>query len=186
MKRSFFASKYELTQAQWMRFAGGNPSGFKMGELRDGCTVSGRHPVEMVSWDEACDVLAALGLALPTDAQWEYAARGVTTSVWYTGDALASLDGAANVGYPYEFLRETSDLSEPGWLSDELRRDGPAAITRAALQRGVPLAVRTLECFARLLGVSDEQDREKGRARYRFYRDRGYEIRSHDLSSSAE
>jgi DNA polymerase-3 subunit chi len=42
--------------------------------------------------------------------------------------------------------------------------------------------------FRRLIEIvsRDEEDRRLARERYRFYRDRGYEIRSHDLSSSAE
>ena len=42
------------------------------------------------------------------------------------------------------------------------------------------------ERFARLLDVSDEQDREQGRARYRFYRDRGYRIANHDMAGQSE
>jgi DNA polymerase-3 subunit chi len=42
--------------------------------------------------------------------------------------------------------------------------------------------------FQRLIEIvtRDDEDRRLARERYRFYRDRGYEIRSHDLSSSAE
>ena len=42
--------------------------------------------------------------------------------------------------------------------------------------------------FQRLVEIvtRDDEDRRLARERYRFYRDRGYEIRSHDLSSSAE
>ena len=42
--------------------------------------------------------------------------------------------------------------------------------------------------FQRLIEIvsRDEEDRERARERYRFYRDRGYEIRNHDLSSSVE
>jgi len=54
----------------------------------------------------------------------------------------------------YEFLRDTQGLEEPDWLAHDLARgEGGAAITRAALERECPLAVRTLERFARLLGV---------------------------------
>jgi DNA polymerase III subunit chi len=42
------------------------------------------------------------------------------------------------------------------------------------------------ERFARLLEVVDTQDRDAGRGRYRFYRDRGYRIASHDLAQANE
>jgi DNA polymerase III subunit chi len=44
------------------------------------------------------------------------------------------------------------------------------------------------ERFARLLEVvsADEADREKGRSRFRFYRERGYKISNHDLAAASE
>jgi len=79
----FFLSKYELTQAQWMRFTGRNPSEFQPpSKLAPSLT----HPVEMVSWDECTRQLARLGFALPSEIQWEYAARAGTDTVWWTGN----------------------------------------------------------------------------------------------------
>jgi hypothetical protein len=63
---AFFLSKFELTQAQWFRMTGRNPSLYYGGKS-DVSTVAGRvtfskpitllHPVEQVSWDEATSVL---------------------------------------------------------------------------------------------------------------------------------
>src|SRR5690606_29994467 len=79
----FFLSKYEMTSGQWLRFTGANPSAH-LGEKVDlGFTL--RHPVEQVSWDECDRVLRRMGLVLPTEARWEYAARAGTTTPWSSG-----------------------------------------------------------------------------------------------------
>jgi formylglycine-generating enzyme required for sulfatase activity len=90
----FFLSKYEMTQAQWTRVAGVNPSYFQVPNQ----WVSSRvHPVETVSWYDCAEVLDWLGLRLPSEAQWEYGARGATSTIWWTGDLRDSVEGAANL-----------------------------------------------------------------------------------------
>ncbi len=61
----FFLSKYEMTQAQWERIAGSNPS------IRD---LGPTHPVGGVTWNAATEMMRRYDLELPTEAQWEYAA----------------------------------------------------------------------------------------------------------------
>ena len=67
----FLLCKYPVTQAQWRRVMGTNPSKFKGDNL----------PVENVSWDDAqafiqkLNQLTGLKYRLPTEAEWEYAAR---------------------------------------------------------------------------------------------------------------
>jgi formylglycine-generating enzyme required for sulfatase activity len=55
------------------------------------------HPVETVTWSECEDVCRRFGLELPSEAQWEYGARGGTTTPWWTGaerDSLATMQAA--------------------------------------------------------------------------------------------
>ncbi|MBS1795089.1 MAG: SUMF1/EgtB/PvdO family nonheme iron enzyme [Acidobacteria bacterium] len=94
LTRNYWIGKTEVTQAQWFALMGDNPSFF---QNCDQC------PVDQVTWDDAQKFVAKLNAAgdgykyrLPTEAEWEYAARAGTTenSVadldsqgWYEGNA---------------------------------------------------------------------------------------------------
>lgn len=93
----FFLSKWEMTQGQWARVTHENPSQYAPGHAEPGYVHDLRHPVESVSWTECDRVLRNLDLELPTEAQWEYAARAGTTTPWSTGSEKRSMIGCANL-----------------------------------------------------------------------------------------
>ena len=75
----FYICKYEVTQALWKAVMGTNPSNWKGDNL----------PVENVSWDDCQDFIRKLNaltgknFRLPTEAEWEFAARGGNNSSGY-------------------------------------------------------------------------------------------------------
>jgi formylglycine-generating enzyme required for sulfatase activity len=73
--RAFYISETEVTQEQWQRTMGANPSYFK----------GASNPVEQVSWNDCQGFCAKTGLRLPSEAEWEYACRAGTTGA-YAGD----------------------------------------------------------------------------------------------------
>ena len=58
--------------------------------LGDGRRPDLRHPVEQVSLEDCAEVLWRSGSSVPTEAQWEKAARAGTTTPWWTGETIAS------------------------------------------------------------------------------------------------
>ena len=95
LTRDFYIGKTEVTQAQYQAVMGYNPSHHKGDDL----------PVEQVDWNDAmkfCEKLNQMGKApegwkftLPTEAQWEYAARGGNKSRGYKYSGSGDLDEVA-------------------------------------------------------------------------------------------
>ncbi|MDG2390934.1 MAG: formylglycine-generating enzyme family protein, partial [Planctomycetaceae bacterium] len=92
LTKAFELGVYEVTQEQYEAVMGENPSRFK----------GAQNPVEKVSWDDAvefCRKLSALPAEtspgyvyrLPTEAEWEYACRAGTTTVYSFGDSESDL-----------------------------------------------------------------------------------------------
>jgi formylglycine-generating enzyme required for sulfatase activity len=111
LTKGFFLGKYEVTQAQWERVMGSNPSKFKGAD----------RPVELVSWNDVTSfgekltelertagrLPAEMAYQLPTEAQREYACRAGTKTAFYFGDSLTS-DQANIKGGP----GETTDVGK--------------------------------------------------------------------------
>ncbi|MCU0705208.1 MAG: SUMF1/EgtB/PvdO family nonheme iron enzyme [Fimbriiglobus sp.] len=98
LRKPFYLSVYPVTQAQFERVTGRNPSGFTRGH-----GGGPDHPVEQVSWDDAVRFCERLGrlpdeegnerkYRLPTEAEWEYACRGGTATPFGCGDKLTPKD----------------------------------------------------------------------------------------------
>jgi formylglycine-generating enzyme required for sulfatase activity len=108
----FLIAKHEVTQAQWERLFGSNPSTYLRGGSNYlGGVITGRHPVTNIDWQQARDAVRRWDLDLPTEAQWEYACRAGTRTVYWCGDAVVSI-GETRAG---NVADRTASQATPAW-----------------------------------------------------------------------
>ena len=127
---SFYICKYEVTEALWTAVMGSNPSYHKLGD---------NYPVEQVNWYDCQNFVEKLSeltgrhFRLPTEAEWEYAARGGKRSRGYRYSGSYALDEIGwHAGNAHHYKREvgtkkpnelglydmTGNVSE--WCQDKL------------------------------------------------------------------
>lgn len=91
LTNDYYMGKYEVTQALWQAVMGSNPSNFKGDNL----------PVEEVSWNDCQEFISKLNsltgrkFRLPTEAEWEYAARGGKKSRGYQYSGSSNISDVA-------------------------------------------------------------------------------------------
>ena len=114
LTNDYYIGKYEVTQALWQAVMGNNPSGFKGDNL----------PVENVSWDDCQEFISKLNritgktFRLPTEAEWEYAARG----------------GKKSRGYQYS---GSNNLFDVAWYKDNSGSKTHAVGSKQANELGI-------------------------------------------------
>jgi len=159
LTKGFWMSDHEVTQDEYQAIVGTNPSRFK----------GPSHPVDQVSWIEAVDycnkltnrerssgrITAQQGYRLPTEAEWEYAARAGTTGArygeldaiaWHYDNSLATPESQPvrqklpnawglydMIGNVFEWCADWSWAYEP---EDQLDPQGPTSSTGARVIRG--------------------------------------------------
>ncbi|MBI3817260.1 MAG: formylglycine-generating enzyme family protein [Planctomycetes bacterium] len=109
----FFISKYEMFEFQWSRLATANSRN------HDEQDRVANLPIDNISWDDCSECLPAAGLQLPTESQWEYAARGGTSTPWWTGSDEKLIEKGGNVLRPNAH-RIGSFLGNPFGLHDTI------------------------------------------------------------------
>ena len=114
LTNDYYIGKYEVTQALWQAVMNSNPSNFKGDNL----------PVEQVSWDDSQEFISKLNsitgkkFRLPTEAEWEYAARG----------------GKKSRGYQYSGSNNISDVA---WYKDNSGNKTHAVGSKQANELGI-------------------------------------------------
>lgn len=117
-----------------------------------------------------------------------YAAHGSVRVLTPDASVTDALDRLLWTHPPLSFLphcRMDSPLAAetPIWVDERAAHDGPAAVL-VNLQRDPPPFFSRFERLAEIVG-NGEDDAAAGRLRWKFYRERGYEMRMHDLAERA-
>jgi formylglycine-generating enzyme required for sulfatase activity len=171
ISKGFWMGQTPVTQEAYQRVIGSNPSNFKGPRL----------PVEQVTWDQANSYCETVGMRLPTEAGWEYAARGGSTAArygdldkiaWYSGNSGRNTHEVgqqqANRFDLYDMLGNvwqwTADWYDYKYYKPSSATDprGPSTGTQRVLRGGSWLSI------PRLVRASDRNKNEPSVRNYRY------------------
>lgn len=152
---AYYIDQFEATNEQyykfWMNNRSHTPESFSeeygIGKWPDRALKNPKHPVIGVSWHDAVAYADWIGKRLPTEAEWEKAARGLTDNYWSWGNSFTDTEAYANSwngndGYdnmlapvgnypkgvsPYGIMDMTGNVWEwvSDWYSDTYYRQSP-------------------------------------------------------------
>lgn len=128
--RPYYIGVYEVTQGEYEKVLGVNSSFFSQtgyGKSRVKGMKTDRFPAEQVTWHKAVEFCRKLSempaekqarrvYRLPTEAEWEYACRAGTTSIFHYGNSLSATQANFNGNFPFggapkgPFLTRTSEV----------------------------------------------------------------------------
>ena len=175
ISKSFYMGKFEVTQGQWKKVMGNNPSNFT--NCGEDC------PVENVSWNDIQEYIGKLckrekqspcKYRLPTEAEWEYSARAGSKTKYYWGDTINDAylwyDGnSGNTTHPVGKKKPNSwglyDMSgnvwewAGDWYDDSYYKNSPSADPKGGNSGGIRV----------LRGGSWYSNAGFGRLSFRYY-----------------